>query len=183
MWKVYAYHFGKKEGLLPPVRPHGPLKLIDWELKNLDGAASFPEWALYKEHLRENGRVKGCDLGHHIGKEVLLFGLYVTGKKVWTKNDEPMCFATFSDETALVETVFFPTAYLLFRDLLGLEKAFMIRGRVEETLGSVQVNVSNLSAVVPSINPHSDKKMVTRDMDNGPGSMPLKTPKNWGNSK
>jgi error-prone DNA polymerase len=58
-----------------------------------------------------------------------------------------MSFVTFSDETGLIETVFFPPSYLAFRDLLALEKAFLMVGRVEETLGSLQVNVSKLQVV------------------------------------
>jgi DNA-directed DNA polymerase III PolC len=149
MWKVYAYRYGRKnfDLNLPVVRPYDSQKLINWELSHLDGAVAFPEWALYKKYLTFKNRVRSVDLKYHIGKDVTLFGLYVTGKKVRTKNDEPMCFVTFSDETGLTETVFFPPSYLVFRDLLALEKAFLFVGRVEETLGSLQVNVSQLKVV------------------------------------
>ncbi len=149
MWKVYAYNYGKKnfESHLPTVRPYDSRKLLNWELSHLSGAVAFPEWALYKKYLSIKSRIRCVDLKNYIGKDVLLFGLYVTGKRVRTKNDEPMSFVTFSDETGLIETVFFPPSYLAFRDLLSLEKAFLFVGRVEETLGSIQVNVSNLKVV------------------------------------
>jgi len=148
MWQIYAHNAFKKgitqEGLLPTVKEYNPVKLIDWEMSYLGGGVSFPEWALYKKALQVKGRVRAVDLKYHVGQEVVLFGIYVTAKKVRTKNREPMCFATFSDETGLIESVMFPGPYMAHRDLLALERAFFIRGKVEQTLGSVQLEISEI---------------------------------------
>ncbi len=154
MWKIYAYKYGRKtiDLDLPVVRPYDSKKLINWELSYLDGAVAFPEWVLYRKSLLVKKRVRAIDLRYHVGKEVILFGIYVTHKRVRTKNDEPMCFVTFSDETGLIESVIFPPAYLAFRDILVLEKAFLFVGKVEETLGSLQVNISQMKVAKAEIN-------------------------------
>ena len=154
MWQVYAHFAGLKgmisknvKKVLPGVSEYNPQRIINWELGLLGGGVSFPEWALYKRALKIEGRTQARNLKDHIGKEVLLFGLYVTSKRVYTKNKEHMSFVTFSDETGLIESVLFPGVYLAFRDLLNLEDAFLIKGKVEETLGSIQLNIFEIEKV------------------------------------
>jgi error-prone DNA polymerase len=156
MWRVYAF-FAKKRGhisnthqaLLPNMKEYNPKELIDYELDLLGGGVSFPEWALYRDALSIKGRVRAQDLRCFIGKEVVLFGLYVTSKKVRTSSGGPMMFCTFSDETDIFETVFFPGVYLSYQDLLQMESSFLIKGVVEETLGSIQVRVLKIKTVEP----------------------------------
>ena len=93
----------------------------------------------------------GVELAHLIGEVVVLFGVYVTAKVVWTKKGEEMCFVTFSDEVGLIETVLFPQVYYTFRDLLHTGKAFIIKGKVENTLGAIQIQVYDASLIEVSL--------------------------------
>lgn len=146
MWKVY-YHQAKISGenlKIPKVKDYTAEQFVRFELNLLGGGVSFPEWALYRNYLNIEERVKGADLVSYIGSEVLLFGLYVVSKRVRTKEGVSMCFVTFSDETSVFEAVLFPDAYLAYRDILQFQEAFLMKGLVEETLGSIQVNVRQL---------------------------------------
>lgn len=154
MWEVYAY-FASLKGqvskyecaVLPKIQEYSPHRFIDYEFHVFGGAISFPHWALYKNVLSIKQRVRAEELKFFVGKEVLLFGLHVTSKKVRTSKGEAMLFSTFSDETSLFETVFFPGVYLCYQDLLQIERSFLIKGVVEETLGSLQVKVLKIKAV------------------------------------
>ncbi|MBG08668.1 MAG: DNA polymerase III subunit alpha [Halobacteriovoraceae bacterium] len=151
MWRVYEWFAvqkkGRFKGKVPSrlFREFSPEQLIEWEMDYLKSPVSFPSWALYPDALKNKRRVRSVELTAFINEVVILFGVYVTAKVVWTKKGEEMCFATFSDEVGLIEAVFFPPAYISFRDLLYSGKAFMIKGRVENILGALQVQVYDVS--------------------------------------
>ncbi|MEC7183125.1 MAG: OB-fold nucleic acid binding domain-containing protein, partial [Bdellovibrionota bacterium] len=151
MWRVYEWFAvqkkGRFKGKIPSrvFREFSPEQLIEWEMDCLKSPVSFPVWALYPDALKNKRRVRSVELAAFINEVVILFGVYVTAKVVWTKKGEEMCFATFSDEVGLIEAVFFPPAYISFRDLLYSGKAFMIKGKVENILGALQVQVYDVS--------------------------------------
>lgn len=154
MWDVYFF-FAKKKGKLndfdctelvkrPSVREYDSVQLIDWEHENMGGFVTFPKWKLYAPFLKRKDVARGIDFPALVGKHVLLFGDFVTSKATRTKNGDTMLFVSFSDDTAIYETVFFPEAYLAFRDILFLEGAFAVQGSIQEDFGSFVLQVTNL---------------------------------------
>ena len=122
-------------------------QLIVWENEYMQGIVTFPSWALYQKLIEQEGIARGSELRLHVGKLISLFGQKVTMKRVYTKNKEEMCFVSFSDDTALYETVFFPQVYTCFQDLLVLGGAFILEGVVQEEYGSYQVDIRNLKKI------------------------------------
>ncbi len=55
-----------------------------------------------------------------------------------------MEFITFEDETALMETVFFPQTYRRFCHLLRSNRPYLLEGLVEEDYGAVTLTVNGL---------------------------------------
>ena len=157
MWRVYEWFAVQKKGMFKgkmisnSFKEFSPGQLIEWEMDCLKYPVSFPAWALYPDALKVKNRVRSVELIAFINEVVVLFGVYVTAKVVWTKSGEEMCFATFSDEVGLIEAVFFPPAYISFRDLLYTGKAFMIKGKVENILGAIQIQVYDTALIEASL--------------------------------
>lgn len=102
---------------------------------------------LFAQALRGQRLVKARDLPQQAGRRVRLAGWLLTGKTVWTKNDEPMQFLTFEDETGLVETTFFPEAFRRFHMGLDWQRPYILEGLVEENFGAVTLTVERVRAV------------------------------------
>ncbi len=67
-----------------------PALLTKWELEFLQGCISFPTWMLYHRFLKVPNRVRGGDLKHYVGRQVLLFGIRVTSKITITKDKKEL---------------------------------------------------------------------------------------------
>lgn len=160
MWDVYIFFAQKKghfNGLssqelmgleeVPSVREYEPMQLVHWEKEHMGSLVSFSPWRLYRHILEREDIARGLDLPDHVGKQVVLFGEYVTSKATRTKKGDTMLFVSFSDDTAIYETVFFPEAYLAFRDLLFLGGAFLVQGSVQNDLGSHVLQVNGLRRI------------------------------------
>lgn len=157
MWDVYFY-FAKKKGTLeylppeefalertrPQVREYDSHQLVNWEHECMGGFVSFSTWQLYQNFLKREDVARGVDFPALNGQYIKLFGDYVTSKATRTKKGDTMLFVSFSDDTAIYETVFFPDAYLAFRDILFLGGVFMVEGQVQEDCGSYVLTVTNL---------------------------------------
>jgi DNA polymerase III alpha subunit len=164
MWRVYEWFSAQKGGHIKgemtsyDCKEFSPWQLIEWEMHFLKSAVSFPPWALYPKALKAKERVRSADLHYHVGQRVSIFGVYVTGKIVWTRKREEMCFVTFSDETGLIETVLFPQVHVVFRDLLFSGKAFSIKGKVERCFGVLQIQVEDVSVLKISLDGYVEKE-------------------------
>lgn len=161
MWDVY-FHFANKKGHLDHcpeaalvnyeqreqglslVKDYESLQLVDWEHEHMGGFVSFSSWQLYRHILSRDDVARGVDFPSLKGQHIRLFGDFVTSKATRTKKGDTMVFVSFSDDTAIYETVFFPEAYLAFRDLLFLGGAFLVEGQVQEDYGSYVLQVTNL---------------------------------------
>jgi len=157
MWEVY-FHYAEKKGSLqylpeadnqlekvkPKMREYDSLQLVDWEHEHMGGFVSFSSWQLYRHVLERDDVVRGIDFPVLKDKYVRLFGDFITSKATRTKKGDTMLFVSFSDDSAVYETVFFPEAYYAFRDLLFLGGAFLVEGQVQEDLGSFVLQVTNL---------------------------------------
>ncbi|MDY6972255.1 MAG: DNA polymerase III subunit alpha [Thermodesulfobacteriota bacterium] len=97
---------------------------------------------LYSEALKGMDHVCAIDLHRLVGKQVTTIGWLITGKTVHTKNGEPMKFISFEDTTGLYETVFFPKVYHRFCHMLTDTRPYMLKGRVEESFGAINMTVN-----------------------------------------
>jgi len=88
--------------------------------------------------------VKGCELDSHVGRVVQFFGWLLTGKVVSTKTGEVMEFLTFEDETAIIETTFFPEVYRRYAHILASHRPYLISGLVEEDFGALTLTVEQV---------------------------------------
>ena len=68
-------------------------------------------------------------------------GWQITGKTVKTQDGEPMKFVSFEDPTGIYEAVFFPRAYHRFCHILNAARPYLIKGRVQEELGTITLAV------------------------------------------
>lgn len=100
--------------------------------------------ALHAETLRRFRLVGSSTLHEHVGRRVLMAGMYTTGKPVHTAKHEPMQFATFDDGEGLIECVLFPDVYAERSHVLFDQGPFIFRGIVEESFGAITVTVTHL---------------------------------------
>ena len=89
--------------------------------------------------------VKAAELPNFIGKRVRLAGWLITGKVVRTKHGDPMEFLTFEDETAIIETTFFPRVYERFCHMIDRGRPYFLEGKVEEDWGAITLTVENIT--------------------------------------
>ena len=99
---------------------------------------------LHAEELKRFRLVRSTDLAQHVGKQVLMAGMYTTGKPVRTVKEEPMQFATFDDGHGLVEGVLFPDVYRERAQVLFDQGPFLFRGLVEEEFGAYTVTIQQI---------------------------------------
>jgi len=102
---------------------------------------------LFAAALRGLGVIKARDLPQHVGRQVRVAGWLIAGKLVPTKHGEPMEFLTFEDETATVETTFFPPAYRRFCHILDYSHPYLLQGKVEQDFGAVTLTVDRVRAL------------------------------------
>ena len=97
---------------------------------------------LYDDRLK--GRVQGKNLPKYHGRRITFAGWLISGKIVSTKTGEVMEFLSFEDETALVETVFFPKVYRRYATQLSTGRPYLLSGLVEEEFGATTLTVERL---------------------------------------
>ncbi|MES2123491.1 MAG: DNA polymerase III subunit alpha [Gemmatimonadota bacterium] len=99
---------------------------------------------LHADELKRFRLTRSTDLAQHVGKTVLMAGMYTTGKPVRTIKEEPMQFATFDDGHGLVEGVLFPDVYRERAHVLFDQGPFLFRGLVEEEFGACTVTIQQI---------------------------------------
>jgi DNA-directed DNA polymerase III PolC len=156
MWSIYFFYHAKKGGLSHSQKEsllrlsdlslsdYTSDNLIQWERQFYGQCVTFSPWSVHEERASSKGLIKSTELKKYIQQEVKLFGNFVTMKKVRTKNKESMCFCTFSDQYNVFETVFFPSVYESFSDLLFEQTSYFVKGVVLSERGALQLNVSHL---------------------------------------
>ncbi len=155
MWQALRFYDGEHQGensptlfpappaLLPVKQPPYPKRLmLRHELDTLGLLLSIHPLDRYRGILKGLHYVKACDLHAHVGEQVTTIGWLVTGKTVHTKDGEPMKFISFEDTTGIYETVFFPKVYNQFCPMLNEMRPYILKGKVEEDFGSINLTVS-----------------------------------------
>ncbi len=88
--------------------------------------------------------IKGRELGGHVGRVIDFIGWLLTGKIVSTRTGEAMEFLTFEDETAIIETTFFPEVYRRYAHILAAQRPYLLRGLIEEDFGALTLTVERV---------------------------------------
>jgi DNA polymerase-3 subunit alpha/error-prone DNA polymerase len=101
--------------------------------------------ALWKDAVVSARRVKAKRLADYLDRYVCLIGWPVTQKEVWTKDGLTMSFLTVEDETAIYETVIFPTVYEQYGKLLFDQMPLLVYGWVRDDHGAVTLEVSKVT--------------------------------------
>ena len=129
-------------------------KLLD-EVRTLGVMISRHPLALFTRRIRslrsnDLPLITSRDLLRFNGRVVIVAGLLVTGKEVWTRTNEVMTFVSFEDGHSIFESVFFPSIFRKFYRLLDQVGVFMITGRVDEQYGAFCIIVQDLLRVCGS---------------------------------
>ncbi len=128
----------------PRLPPEPPRIRLRREFQALGFLADCHPLTLLTGHPLLRGSIKADNLPVYIGKKVKLAGWLISGKTVSTRHGEAMEFITFEDETALVETIFFPQTYRRYCHLLRSNRPYLLEGLAEEDYGAVTLTVSGL---------------------------------------
>ncbi|MDB9822560.1 hypothetical protein OAC89_02560 [Deltaproteobacteria bacterium] len=158
VWKALQF-FGKKgENKTPtlfdyakrvaPVTQHAAHQkdyprhiMLKHESETLGFLLSIHPLDLYRNILKGIHYIPARDLSKYIGKQVTMVGWLITGKTVRTKEGGQMKFISFEDTTGIYETVFFPKVYNRYCHMLNASRPYIMKGRVGEDFGSINVNV------------------------------------------
>jgi DNA polymerase-3 subunit alpha/error-prone DNA polymerase len=125
----------------PDLPPDDPLVRLRREFKVLGFLCDRHPMTLFADDVRRSRSVKAVHLPRCLNRRVAFAGWLITGKVVRTKNDDPMEFLTFEDETGIVETTFFPRAYDRFCHLIDHGRPYLLKGKVEQNWGAVTLTV------------------------------------------
>jgi error-prone DNA polymerase len=134
-------------GVLPLLRDYPPERKRQDAWALLGFCLDAHPMTLHAEELRRFRLVSSTDLHRHVGRRVLMAGMYTTGKPVHTAAHEPMQFATFDDGAGLIECVMFPDVYRERSHVLFDQGPFVFRGIVEESFGSISLTMTHLERV------------------------------------
>ncbi|MFC1532191.1 DNA polymerase III subunit alpha [Thermodesulfobacteriota bacterium] len=122
--------------------PYPERTMLKHESETLGFILSIHPLDLYRDVMKEIQHVHARDLRGYVGKQVTMAGWLVTGKTVRTKEGDQMKFISFEDTTGIYEAVLFPKVYNRYCHMLNASRPYIIKGRVEEDFGSINVNVS-----------------------------------------
>ncbi len=130
--------------LPPPPRLPVPDKrtMLIKEYEVLGFLCRYHPIMFYRNKMR--GLVKMAEVPNYVGHRIECAGWLLTGKLVSTSTGEVMEFLTFEDDTAIVETTFFPAPYRRAAHLLQPGRGFILSGLVEEDYGAVTLTVEQV---------------------------------------
>lgn len=134
---------------MPEMEAYSPMVRLKLEMRLLGLLISAHPLHLFRDLLKPVQRIFACDLERFVHCEVVLAGWLLTGKTTRTKNDDPMSFLTFEDETHIYETVMFPEVYRKRAHLLSYEHPFLIHGTVTNDMGSIAIVLKDLRRLEP----------------------------------
>ncbi|WDP84225.1 MAG: DNA polymerase III subunit alpha [Desulfobacter sp.] len=150
LWAFYAWQaataprslFSPPRPDIPDLPPDLPMDRLRKEFSTLGFLCSGHPLTLFAKRLQGQDLVKAVDIPAHQGQQVRIAGWLITGKTVRTKQEDPMKFLTFEDDTGIVETVFFPRPYARFCHILDYGKPYILSGTVESEWGAATLTVT-----------------------------------------
>ncbi len=130
--------------------PSAPKReMLSWEKELLGLYVSEHPFKEYAD-LLDNQLIKIADLKKHKKeKKVRLGGVLTTVKKIYTKNNEPMVFATIEDLSANVEAVVFPRVFNDTAEAWEEDKMLVVSGRPQEKEGEMKILVETAYELTP----------------------------------
>jgi error-prone DNA polymerase len=139
-----GFDFSSQEVFIPSVSDYSTTTKFRDEMETLGLLASCHPLSLYGQVLQQFSCVPANHLERFVGKKIQMVGWMVTGKVVWTRQDETMEFVTFEDLAGIYETIFFPDTYRRYAPQLNRHQPFLLYGKVKEDLGVVMLHVERL---------------------------------------
>ncbi len=102
-------------------------------------------------------KIKQLDAATHLGQTVTLAGVVSKSRQVNTKkNNSAMAFGTFEDDSGAIEAVVFPEAYEKYKNLWQVDKALVIKGKVDVREDALNLVVNEVEEI--------DEDAVTHDV-------------------
>jgi error-prone DNA polymerase len=140
-----------RAGPTPPLSlnpaPYPRNVMLRHEMDTLGFLLSIHPLDRYKDVLKRVKYVKARDLHAHVGKQVTTIGWQITSKTVHTIRGELMTFISFEDQTGIYETVLFPKVYNRFCHMLNGSRPYILKGKVEEDLGAITIQIAQIGDV------------------------------------
>ncbi|BBO91085.1 DNA-directed DNA polymerase [Desulfosarcina ovata subsp. ovata] len=150
--ELFAHQRIASSAVPPPGFPAAdPIVRLRREFAVLGFLCSQHPITLFRESIASRCTVKADQLVHRVGRRVCLAAWLVTGKIVRTRQGNSMQFLTFEDETAIVETTFFPETYRRFCHMLDRHRPYLLTGTVDENWGVVTLTVERVAQVRKNI--------------------------------
>ena len=97
---------------------------------------------LYASKIMGVRRIKGFQISNYVDKKVTLIGYPITRRTIITKDNLPMDFISFEDETTLYDVVIFPEVHKKYQHLLGVMSPLIIKGTVKQEVEALIIEVS-----------------------------------------
>jgi error-prone DNA polymerase len=146
LWRLHAYREGYPLSL-PVPEEYSPGQQLQHEIETFGFPLRQHPLESYRSELQQLECVAAANMSHYIGKEVTMVGWLVSEKLVQTKHGEPMEFVTFEDLTGLYDATLFPDIYRNVCQSLTPDRAYVLRGRIEEDFGAVTFMVVQLECL------------------------------------
>lgn len=143
LWRLYAGPSREADPLPVPDDYPAPQKLAH-EIESFGFVASRHPLTLYRAQIERLRPVPASHLPRFIGRRITMVGWLITEKPVETKAGLAMEFITLEDLTALYDATIFPELYRRCHHVLTPNRAYVMRGLVEEEFGVVTVTLSDL---------------------------------------
>jgi error-prone DNA polymerase len=136
-----ALHPEGRKPNMPVPAPYSKNMMLKHEVDTLGFFLSVHPLDRCEDIMKNLDYVEAKDLHTKVGKQVTTIGWQVTGKTVHTKDGDPMKFISFEDTTDIYETVLFPKVYDRYCHMLNKTRPYILKGKVEETFGAVNLRV------------------------------------------
>jgi error-prone DNA polymerase len=143
LWRLYAEE-SCRAAPLPVPEEYAESKKLAHEIEALGFLASRHPLTLYRSQIERIRPVPASQMHQFIRRRITMVGWLVTEKSVETNRGQAMEFMTLEDTTALYDATLFPTVYRRCHQLLAPNRAYVVRGLVEEEFGVVTLTVSEL---------------------------------------
>lgn len=148
LWRLYA---GRRPeaGLLPIPDEYAPVRKLAHEVESFGFLASRHPLTLYVRHIERLNPVPAARMDRFVARRVTMVGWLITEKPVETKDGLAMEFVTFEDVTGLYDATLFPEVYRRCHQFLSPDRAYVVRGLVEEQFGVATLTVTDLQWLEP----------------------------------
>jgi error-prone DNA polymerase len=143
LWRLYAGADGAS-GPFPIPDDYPAFQKRTHEIESFGFLASRHPLTLYHKPIERLQPVLASQMHRFIGHRITMVGWLITEKSVETKGGLAMEFITLEDHTALYDATLFPDVYRRYSHLLSSNRAYIVRGLVEESFGVVTLTVLDL---------------------------------------